>query len=148
MYCRMQRAASVTYTIDTSQPEQPLLQFLIPNNKVEYFSDSSRSRYMNLGDVSIQSANLRRHSSGNCEISNKNTVSNLGFLCAKFWNYYVSIRYHIFHRCSFTRHLECLRLPTKRDHYFPIFGVVNLWHTSVSSVHNHGDLSFFTRDTY
>ncbi len=32
-----------------------------------------------------------------------------------------------------SRHLQCLRLPTKRDRHFPIFGVVNLWHTSVSS---------------
>ncbi len=48
-----------------------------------------------------------------------------------------------FWKCSsFTRHLECLRLPTKRVRYFPIFGVVNLWRTSVSSIHNHRGLSF------
>ncbi len=33
-------------------------------------------------------------------------------------------------------------MPTKRYRYFPIFGVFNLWHTSVSSVHNHEGLSF------
>ncbi len=30
----------------------------------------------------------------------------------------------------------------ERYRYFPIFGVVNLWHTSVSSIHNHVGLSF------
>ncbi len=61
---------------------------------------------------------------------------------AKFWNKYVSIRHRLFHRSSFTHHLECLQLPTKSDRYFPIFRVVNLWHTSVSPIHNHGCLSF------
>ncbi len=37
---------------------------------------------------------------------------------------------------------SAVRLPTKRDRYFPIFGVINLWRSLVSSIYNHGGLSF------
>lgn len=58
---RMQRAASVAYTTDTHQREQPLLQLLLPN-KVEYYCNSK------VNNTTEQNSNLRRHSSGNCDV--------------------------------------------------------------------------------
>ncbi len=42
---------------------------------------------------------------------------------------------------------ECLR-PMKHDRYFPIFRVVNLWHTSMSCIHNHEGLFYMYCGTY
>ncbi|XP_065222047.1 uncharacterized protein LOC135846721 [Planococcus citri] len=61
---RMQRAASIAYTSDTHQSEQPLLHFFLPN-KVEYYCNTNRDQFSKI-NVPAPIANPRRHSSGNC----------------------------------------------------------------------------------
>lgn len=67
---RVQRAASIAYTVDTRPCERPLLQLFLPN-KVEYSSKSNEDRYNTRLEVNGQNSNHRRHSSGNCETTKK-----------------------------------------------------------------------------
>ncbi|XKL62833.1 hypothetical protein PGB90_002666 [Kerria lacca] len=72
----IQRAASVAYAVDMHSSNQPLMQLFL-QNKAEYFCNLNRNQYSQIQDDStnVQNSNSRRHSSGNCELTNK--ISNI-----------------------------------------------------------------------